>query len=52
MKSDVSRKYRSDSHARMVPETLLRIDYSKVATAEQCDDYEPDEAAYGKGRLI
>jgi single-strand DNA-binding protein len=29
----------------VVAETLLRIDYSKVATAERGDAYEPDEAA-------
>jgi single-strand DNA-binding protein len=29
----------------IVADTLLRIDYSKVATAERGDAYEPDEAA-------
>jgi single-stranded DNA-binding protein len=29
----------------VVAETLLRIDYSKVAIAERGDAYEPDEAA-------
>ena len=51
MKPDVSRKYRSETHVRMVretvevvAETLLRIDYPKVATAERGGSYEPDEA--------
>ena len=51
MKPDVSRKYRSETHVRMVretvevvAETLLRIDYPKVATAGRGGSYEPDEA--------